>query len=350
MKLLIITRKVDVHDDRMGFFVDWINEFANNLSHLYVISMQDGGKEGLAKNIDIRFVGGGKLKKYFTYKRLLNELVPNVDGVFVHMMPLYANLAGPVTSKFDKKLLLWYMHRSVDKELLKTRRWVSGYVTASKKSFRMETDLPVHIVGHAIPTERLKISSHKSRINNANAINILTIGRISPAKRLETIIKSIDFLANTYKLLPNLTIVGAPALDKDENYLNELKKLVKSLGLENVVEFVGPKQHKDIPGILNCADIFVNASDTGSLDKAVLEAMVAGVVPLTSNEAFKSLFSGDLDELMFPPGDSHALAQKISDIHGATDEQLRNIRVQLISMVERDHNLKNTIKKIINLF
>ena len=36
-------------------------------------------------------------------------------------------------------------------------------------------------------------------------------------------------------------------------------------------------------------DLFVNLSDTGSLDKAVLEAMACGLKILTSNEAFKSV-------------------------------------------------------------
>ena len=42
MKLLIITQKVDDHDDVLGFFVRWIEEFAKYVEKVTVVCLQKG--------------------------------------------------------------------------------------------------------------------------------------------------------------------------------------------------------------------------------------------------------------------------------------------------------------------
>ena len=42
MKLLIITQKVDINDDNLGFFHDWIKEFARQVENVIVICLQKG--------------------------------------------------------------------------------------------------------------------------------------------------------------------------------------------------------------------------------------------------------------------------------------------------------------------
>ncbi len=349
MKLLIITRKVDARDDRMGFFVDWINEFSKHVDSLTVISMQEGSRDGVSGSVDVEFVGGGKLRKFFVYRKLLKKTVPKTDGVFVHMMPIYANLAGPIVRKNGKKMLLWYMHKSVDYALEKTSKWVSGYITASKKSFRMDTSLPVHVVGHAILTQKFKNPHLKSEISSNDTLKLLTIGRISPSKRIEVIIEAVNYLIKNRNLNPILSIVGSPP-HKHEEYLKNLINLVDKHGIGDNINFVGPKQHKDLPGIFSEHDIFINASETGSLDKAVLEAMASGVVPLTSNEAFKELFTDDLESLLFAPGDYRALADCIINISKTRSEQYKNMVKSLNEKVVKNHDISNTIKRIVSLY
>jgi len=42
MKLLIVTQKVDINDDVLGFFHDWIKEFAKNCEKVTVICLGKG--------------------------------------------------------------------------------------------------------------------------------------------------------------------------------------------------------------------------------------------------------------------------------------------------------------------
>lgn len=347
MKLLIVTRKVDIHDERMGFFVPWLNEFAKHVEKLQVISIQEGSSEGLAENIVLHSIGGNKIKKFFTYKKLLKQLVPEVDGIFIHMMPLYANIAGPYSVKHDKKLFLWYMHRSVDKALWNTQKWVSGYITASKESFRLETPLPVHIVGHAIPAERFGRADTRSTFGSNTEISLLTTGRVAPVKHLEVLIEAVRILVTTYNLQPTLSIVGSPAVDADKKYLETLKGLVAQYGLSDRVLFLGSRTYQELPEVYHHADLFVSASDTGSLDKAVLEAMAAGVIPITSSSAFAPLFGANLEHLTFPEGDAHTLSQRIVAVYSSSSEERQAIKTYLHDLVVRDHDLSRTITNIL---
>ena len=42
MKLLFITRKVDINDPMQGFIFSWLNKFASKLEKLYVICLETG--------------------------------------------------------------------------------------------------------------------------------------------------------------------------------------------------------------------------------------------------------------------------------------------------------------------
>ena len=64
------------------------------------------------------------------------------------------------------------------------------------------------------------------------------------------------------------------------------------------------------PNILRSADLFVNMGQTGSLDKAMVEAMSAGVPVLSSNEAMLEVFGPYTEKLMYQK-DFSALSEKI---------------------------------------
>ena len=56
MKLLICTQKVDTNDDNLGFFHDWIKEFARHCEKVTVICLYKG-EYGLPKNVIVKSLG-----------------------------------------------------------------------------------------------------------------------------------------------------------------------------------------------------------------------------------------------------------------------------------------------------
>ena len=86
----------------------------------------------------------------------------------------------------------------------------------------------------------------------------------------------------------------------------------------------------------------------GGLDKVVLEAMASGIVPLTSNNAFHSVFPGDFAaQLVFKENDSEDLKMKLKNILDKKLYQNDELRDTLRNIVVKNHNLYNLIKRIV---
>lgn len=349
MRLLLLTRKIDSADSRASFVSDWLLALSKNLDRLIVLCQEAGETNGLPKNVSVYSLGkeSGKSKLaqllflYFYFFKFLRR----VDGVFAHQMPIFAILAGPWCKIFRKKLIQWYTHKSVDWRLRLANIFVDEYATASQESFRLNTKKTVHILGHGINVSRF------APISNFPASpagrQILTIGRISPSKDYESMIKAVYELKERRSDDVELTIIGAPVGVPGLSYLASLDDMVEKMSLSKQVEFIGGLPHHDTVPYLQSADLFINLSDTGSLDKAVLEAMAAGCLVLTSNTAFKSILP---DELFTTKDNPRLLADKIKELLNLDEARKIEQKKKLRQAIVEHHNLKDLAGKIVGLF
>ncbi len=348
MTLLFITRKVDKLDPRAGFVYYWLLKLAKKVDKLIVITQEKGETFGFPQNIEVysfgKDKGYGKLRQLIIFKMLIWKHIRKVDGVFAHMMPIYSIVAGPFCKMFNKELIQWYMHRSVDWRLKMANLFVSQFVTASKRSFRLKTKKKINILGHGIDVEEFKPVTKEKK---DNIFHILTVGRISPTKDYESMIKAIYELKEQGTSNIKLIIVGGIGLAKQQPYLDNLQAMVIKMNIQNQVEFVGSMPHAKIPIFYQDSDIFLNLSGTGSLDKAVLAAMATQCLPLTSNEAFKDILP---ESLMVSKDNPEALAQKIKWAIGLSEEDKQKIVGPLRQEVVKNHNLDNLVEKIVNLY
>lgn len=347
MNLLIITQKVDINDDVLGFFHNWIKEFAGHYKKVFVICLYKG-EYRLPENVKVfslgKEAGAGRTRRLFNFYKYIWRLSGEYDGVFVHMNPEYAVLGGLFWKARGKKVWLWFAHKSVNLKLRLAEKIADVIFTASEKSFRLPS-AKLKVVGHGIDIEKF------SRMEKAGAdggrIKFITVGRISPVKDYETLIRAVEILCkkkgfNNF----NFAIIGGPGLAAQEDYFSSLKRIVSELKLDNIIKFAGSIPYKNIHRYLNGADVFLHSSRTGSLDKAVLEAMAASLVVVSSNESSKEILSAFGDDLIFPEGDAEKLADKLEKIMrlGAADR--RAVGERLKQIAKEEHGLKNLIKKI----
>lgn len=342
MKLLMITRKVDQNDALAGFTYNWVKKIGENLDKLYVISWQAGDNSGLPENVKIFFLPANRMTKVFTLQKLLFKILPQIDGVFCHMNPEYTILIGPLTKIFRKKIVSWYTHKAVTWRRHLMERLADIIVTASPESFRQpKYPAKVKVIGHGIDTEIFNILNRKS---NNELFNIISVGRISPTKDYESIIKAVDII-NIKKI--KLKIIGDVILKSQQQYLNSLQQMVRAMDLFEQVEFVGWVANKNMPSYYQEADLFINMSGTGSVDKVMLEAMSCGSLVLTANEAFREIIGS---EFMVSANNPHDLVKKIKWLMGLPAEEKIKIRKKLRQIVINDHQLNNLVQKIIKQF
>jgi len=133
-------------------------------------------------------------------------------------------------------------------------------------------------------------------------------------------------------------------------YFEKIKALVEKKKLSGIIKFVGPKPNRDIQEYYAGADLFVHMSRTGSLDKAVLEAMAAGIVVVSCNDAIvKDIFGKYGDELGYGSGNARVLADRILLIKYLSLDKKKEITDYFLDFTEEKHDLVKLIKRITEL-
>ncbi len=318
MRLLIVTQAVDTEDPVLGFFVQWIEEFAKHVERIEVICLKEG-KHALPANVRVHSLGkerGAASRAAYAWRflSLAWRLRRDYDAVFVHMNPEYVVLGGLLWRLLGKRIGLWYVHKSVDLKLRAAVCLAHDIFTVSRDGFFLKTH-KLHAVGHGIDTAAF----HAPIEPFHNPVRIVSVGRITPIKNLDTLIEVVALLKER-GIDAEATLIGAPALPSDEAYEESLEALARERNVADKVHFAGSVSHTRMPERYRHFDISVNLSPTGGMDKAVLESMAAGLLVLASNRVFVELFGAHATTLLFQEKDVGACADKIADfVHHVED-------------------------------
>ncbi|OGD25320.1 hypothetical protein A2819_00360 [Candidatus Azambacteria bacterium RIFCSPHIGHO2_01_FULL_40_24] len=347
MKLLVITQKYDINDSNLGAFVGWWDKLAERMETVYVLTLEKRS-EPTRSNIEVISMGKENgaifLGKFFRFYFGLFKTIWKTDAILAHMIPKYVILAAPVALIFRKPIYLWYTGHVLHWKLRLAVIFCKKVFTAHETAMRVNTPKRI-VTGHGIDINKFQIPNTKYQISDK--ITILSVGRITPSKGHDLIIKAIaDLVKDGYNI--ELKVVGDVIQKHHKKYASFLKKLAFDSGVGNHVEFTVVPYGK-VPEYFTNAEILINAVPFfGGLDKVVLEAMSSGIVPLTSNNAFLSVFPKDIaPQLVFKEYDLENLKNKLKNILDKKlylDESLVN---QLRDIVVRNHNLDNLINRII---
>lgn len=346
-KLLIITQKVDEDDDLLGFFVDWIREFSKHFDKIFVLALAKG-KYSLPENVFIyslgKEIGRSKLFQLAKFYKLLLELVPQSDGIFAHMSPVFAVAGWPIAFIKKKKIILWYLHRSLTLKLKIANLLSYKVVTAAKESLTLKSNKIIE-VGHGINIDKFKTEREWS----GSKFRILSVGRISRIKDYETLLRAAKKLKD-HGADFTVKIVGQPIMNPDFSYLESLKILKNNLNLGNSVEFIGFIPHSEIVRYYKETDFVVGLTPQGGIDKTILEGMASGALVLTSNRACEKYFGHYANKLIFKHSDPASLAEKIISLYRLAKYDKKNISEFVVKSVSEHHDLKNLITKISTLY
>jgi glycosyltransferase involved in cell wall biosynthesis len=340
MKLLIVTQKVNIDDPILGFFHDWIKEFANKFEQITVIALEVG-KHSLPSNVKVLSLGKesgvSQLKYVYRFYKYIWQERLNYSAVFVHMNPIYCIL-GKVFW-LNKKVYLWYTHSRVNFMLKVASVLVEKILTASNKSLRLRTTKKV-VVGHGIDTSKI-LSVNAADLDGQK---LLMVSRISPVKQIEVLIQAVALFRGSGI---TLDIIGDPVTAEDIKYKEALVCLIKDNQLSSSVKLLGPLVHDEVLKRYADYSLFVNLSKTGSLDKSVLEAMAAGLPVLTTNEAFLEIIPREYTNLCFCDSLSpDEIRRKIGLIQALTTNEKLELSRCFFQLISKQNSLKTLISKI----
>lgn len=355
MRVLALVQKFDPDDHILGCLHTWLMEISKQTDELYIVSLEKKPVES-EKNIKTYSLGKecgfNKIRLLYNFNKIISGILlkRKVNLVFVLMCPDYVFPVAPYAKIMGIPIVMWYAHGNINFKLKIAHFLVDRVLSSSKDGFRLKSK-KLTIVGQGIDLNRFNIQNPESKVWNNGKKIILSVGRISPIKNYEMLIKAANILVN-HKNIKNIEfrIIGDIPFASQKEYFDFLKDKVKRLKLESYLKFIGPVTYRGIHDYYQNCDLFVSSSNTGSLDKVILEAMASGKITLTSNEAFSNYLRIYSRILLFEKDSPQSLAEKIIHILGMDAQERQSIGSDLREVVVKSHSLDAFTDKIITAF
>jgi glycosyltransferase involved in cell wall biosynthesis len=175
-----------------------------------------------------------------------------------------------------------------------------------------------------------------------NDFIIISVANMVPVKGIEILIQAVEILKGN---IPNIKLILVG--DVESNYGIILKQLVNSLGLRDIVTFVG--KVLDVRPYHAIADLFViPTKDEGrkeGMPMAPVEAMAAEKIVIGSNISGISYILNDFSELLFSPGSLEALVEKILWVNQLNSQSKKELEKRLRLKVVEEFNIEKFISR-----
>ncbi len=191
------------------------------------------------------------------------------------------------------------------------------------------------------PLKRDAISALKKEYGfNPDSTLFMYLGRVDREKGLDTVLKAIKLInRNDIRF-----VIAGKGL-----YMRELMAMVRRLGLEDKVKFLGFVPSQEVNRVLNVGDVFIMPSTAELQSIATLEAMATShPLILARARALLELVDNRVNGYLFPPGDEKELSIIMQRLKDRPKEQKKMSKINL-KKVQR-HSLSNTIAKYISLY
>jgi len=301
MKLIVITQQVDPSDPVLGATVAKLHALAARVDELVVLSLAAVPGVLPANCRVVTFGAGSRLGRGLRFGRALAGELRDAGGVLAHMCPIYAVLASPLARPLRVPVLLWYAHWRPSTLLRLATALSTRVISVDRRSFPIETKklLPI---GHGIDYSSLPCRER----GKSSQLRAVVLGRTSPAKGIETILRAIALVPNV-----RLDVFGTSNTPEEERHRAELEQLIGELGLGDRAAIREAVPRSELGRVHAEADVLVNNMMTGAPDKAVYEACGSCLPVLASNPSFDELFAGVEPPLRFARESPVELAERL---------------------------------------
>jgi glycosyltransferase involved in cell wall biosynthesis len=320
-KLIFLTQSVDPEHPVLAATIPMIRALAARVDEVIVLA-QSGRGERVSPNVEVRtFDAGSRLGRGWRFERELARALP-ADAVVAHMIPLYVLLAAPLVRPRRIPLLLWYTHWHASSLLRVAEKLATAIVSVDRRSFPLDSS-KVRAIGHGIDLSEFTCIDRGSP-ESTGAVRALVLGRYSPAKGIETILRAARQVDGV-----QVDLHGVALNELEQRHRSALEQLGYPLG--NAVP------RAQVPDLFARADLLVNNMEAGAPDKVVYEAAAACLPVLASNPVFDELFSGY--PLSFDRDSAESLADRLRWFTGLGAAERAEIGRKLRERVATSHSV-----------
>ena len=214
----------------------------------------------------------------------------------------HTSITDFVSGKFAKKQSLnyavWYYNRC-------------DFVTGPSESVFKEMlangfNKPYKAISNPIDTNTFCPSGdkleYKKKFNLSNN-TVVYAGRLAPEKNIDVLIRAVALAKEKISDI-NLAIAGSGQLEAG------LKQLVKELGLENEVKFLGTLSKADLAKLYQAAEIFSIASTSETQSLTLMQALACALPAVAVDARALPEYVNEKNGFVVKVGDVKAMAEK----------------------------------------
>jgi glycosyltransferase involved in cell wall biosynthesis len=336
VRLVFVTQEVDPTSPVLGATVAKLSALAARVDEVAVLA--DRGVAGvLPANCRVHlFSAGSRAGRGIRFETALaRELAraPRPAAVVAHMCPIYAVLAAPLARPLGVKVMLWFTHWRASRLLQLAERLSTDVITVEPRSFPLRSG-KVTAIGHGIDLAEFPCATRPPP-----AIpSLLSLGRTSPAKGLETVIRAVAGVPGV-----RFSQVGPSVTAEEREHRAYLHALVSELAVGDRVVIGDPVPRPQVAALLDSADALVNNMRAGATDKVVYEAAATCLPVLASNPALDTFLP---ESLRFGRDDVNGLAARIRSLPTL---DLQALGRELRARVEADHSVDGWADRVIGI-
>jgi glycosyltransferase involved in cell wall biosynthesis len=318
--IVFVTQRVDPEHPALAATVPMLRALAARVDEVAVLALS-AVPGVLPENCRVRLFGGrSRPERLARFEAaVLAELRRRPERLIAHMAPVYAVLAAPPARALGVRTLLWFNHWKATRTLQLAERLVDRVVSVDRLSFPLPSRKLVPI-GHGIDLAEFACSEP------AGDMRLLALGRTSPAKGLETVIRAVAQVDGA-----SLTVHGPSLTEEERRHRAELERLADG----HPVEIGDPVPRSEVPALFAAHDLFVNNMRPGAADKVVYEAAAACLPLLASNPSFAELVEP------FPRDDADELARRLRVFAALPTAERARIGRELRDKVAARHSVES---------
>ena len=318
-RLVFLTQSVDPQHPVLAATIPKIRALAERVDEVVVLA-QSGGGEEVPANVEVRTFGApSRGRRIWRFERELARALP-ADAVVAHMIPAYVLLAAPLVRPRGTPLLLWYTHWKASSMLRVAARLATAIVSVDLRSFPLASP-KVRPIGHGIDVNDFTCTDRSGR----TSLLALVLGRYSPAKGIETILRAVQQVDGA-----EVRLHGVALNELERRHRSDLERLGVPLG--------DAVPRAQVPELFARSDVLVNNMEAGAPDKVVYEAAAACLPVLASNPVFDELFDGY--PLLFERDSPESLAERLRWFARLGESERAEIGRTLRERVSQRHSVE----------
>jgi len=345
MNILFYCQSLDISDPVVGDTVDRVLAISQHPSvkKMFVISSR-GNVVKLSNKIEHISLNRHASSRIASFLKLLSSIIKinnkdKIDWIYLYMTPTLAFIFSILRPFLKFKIAIWFAHTQFTK-------WTRfNVMICSDVWFTVNK-------AQAIPCKHLKIIGQGVDLEKfkpqlvSKKWDFITIGRITPVKKIELILESLAILKRRDSIIATLAICGDSYLPEDIAYKESLILLTKKLEIEDQVLFLGAVSRKDLPDKINLSRYFV-FTVPGGIGKATMEAMGVGLPMLIADPKASDFFTKQLaDEFIVLP-DVQSISEKMKSFYLLDDKNYQELSTQLRKFTLENFSLESFADKIV---